>query len=174
MRADGSKPLRRGGKGDRSGALSRATRLTFVVLGLILASTRLGLAGSPDGSGDSAELIARGGELFTRRCAICHGNDLEGKSHEIGSGERRRTVKVPSLRERRWRWLDPQTAISNIVKHGEKKHPLPSSEFKMPAFGIVLSDDDIAAVAAYLKSIWNSSAGGGKAAPHMPPEPETP
>jgi len=176
MRCARSKSLRRGDKGGAkfSGILLPAILLAVVTLGLSLAPVRFGLAGSPDGSGDSVELITRGSELFARRCAICHGNDLEGKSYEIGSGDRRRIARVPSLRKARWFWLDLEIAVANIVKYGESEHPLPSSEFKMPAFGVVLSDDDIRAIVAYLKSIWDSNAGTGAAAPDVPPKPETP
>jgi len=171
-----SKSLRRGYKGGAkfSGVLSRATLLAVVILGLSLAPLCFALAGPPGGYGDSEELITRGSELFARRCVICHGLDLEGKSYEIGSGDRRRIAQVPSLRKARWFWLDMEIAVTNIVKHGESKHPLPSSEFKMPAFGVVLSDGDIRAIVAYLKSIWDSNAGPGAAAPDVPRKAETP
>ncbi len=96
----------------------------------------------------------RGAEIFARRCAICHGHDLEGKTHKAKLGGEETLVRIPSLATPNWLWKSLEKRVFRIIKFGEKAHPSPSSPFFMPSFKQVLSDREIRTVLSYLKGVW--------------------
>lgn len=93
-------------------------------------------------SKDSAT-IAEGKQTFVQTCAACHGQAGEGK---IG----------PNLTDKHWiRGGDPMS-IYKVVKDG-------AVEKQMPAWGPVLGEERVRNVSAYLLTIKNTNAPGGKA-----------
>ena len=101
----------------------------------------------------SAALIAQGQAIFQARCANCHGADLEGQAHWR---ERRPDGKLPAPPHDAGghTWNYPDRVLFRTVKEGLSWVAGPNYKSDMPAFAGVLSDQEINAVIAYIKSRW--------------------
>ena len=103
--------------------------------------------------------VATGRQLYARHCAACHGSKLEGQPDWR---ERRADGRMPapphdaSGHTRH----HPDAILFGIVKEGlvPGKYAPPGYESDMPAFGGVLSDEEVRAVLAYIKSTWPQQA----------------
>jgi mono/diheme cytochrome c family protein len=51
-------------------------------------------------------------------------------------------------------WHHPPAVLFDIVREGVQKHAPAGYESDMPAFGATLSDEQIRAVLAYIRSTW--------------------
>ncbi len=103
-----------------------------------------------------AEAIAAGEELYGDHCAICHGADLEGepdwrRRHDNG------LMPAPPHDETGHTWHHPDAQLFDLTKHGVTavlaRRGL-DYESTMIGFGDILSDAEILAVLAYIKSTW--------------------
>ena len=97
----------------------------------------------------SAEALARGGKLYERHCASCHGEKGEGVPGAYPALAGNRAVTMPSTAN-----------LVQVVLHGgfapaTRGHPRP---FGMPPFATVLSDAEVAAVITYIRASWNNKA----------------
>jgi len=100
----------------------------------------------------TADEIALGQELYAANCASCHGADLEGQpdwKRRLDSGR----MPAPPHDESGHTWHHTDQALFTITKLGVGAI-VPGYESDMPAFGEVLSDAEIAAALAYIKSTW--------------------
>lgn len=100
-------------------------------------------------------LVARGKEIYVAQCAACHGAKLEGQPNwreRLPSGR----LPAPPHDETGHTWHHPDAVLFDIVKHGlvPGKTAPEGYESDMPAYAGVLSDADIVAVLAYIKSTW--------------------
>jgi mono/diheme cytochrome c family protein len=110
---------------------------------------------APIGRADAAnaELVAQGRQLYTTRCAGCHGADLKG---EPGWPQPRPNGAMPAspldqsgpARQRDDAW------IFTTVKLGGQASASPGSASSMPAFGSGLTDAQIWAIISYIESTW--------------------
>lgn len=96
----------------------------------------------------SSEQATRGKELFARNCAGCHGKQGEAtpdwqKPNEQGQ------FPPPPLNGTAHTWHHPLDLLRRTVKEGGVK-----VGGSMPAFGGVLSGEDINDVLAYVQSLW--------------------
>ena len=94
------------------------------------------------------ELVAQGKSLYSQNCASCHGANLEGKLdwkriQEDGS------YLPPPHDGSGHTWHHPDELLLNITANGGD---MPES--KMPAFGEVLTEQDMRAVLEFIKSNW--------------------
>lgn len=91
-------------------------------------------------------LVAAGASVYAARCAICHGERLQG---QLGwrDGLRAEHPPAPALDADGFAWHNPDRALVGIIRHGVAAHG-------MPAFAEELSEDDIWAVVAFMKSAW--------------------
>ena len=107
------------------------------------------------GSRDKAK-IALGGTIYTRHCASCHGSRLEGQP----DWRRRKAdgrMPAPPHDESGHTWHHPDGVLIGITKQGLVPPFAPRGyQSDMPAFGGMLSDDDILAVITFIKSHWTS------------------
>ena len=55
-------------------------------------------------------------------------------------------------------WHHDDDTLINITKNGFEKYTGPGYETDMPKYSTVLSDDEILAVLAYIKSTWPKEA----------------
>ena len=112
----------------------------LLLLSLILLPT-MANAGGPDGA-----------ELYSEHCASCHGVNLDGQPDWK---TRRSDGKLPApphdASGHTWHHSDRQ--LIAIVRDGLAKI-LPDYETDMPAYGSVLSDDEIRAILQYIKGEW--------------------
>jgi len=97
--------------------------------------------------------VALGQQVYTAQCARCHGANLEGQpdwKQELPSGGR----PAPPHDATGHTWHHPDTLLFDSIKSGGQATSPPDYQNNMPAFGGVLSDDEIWAVLAYIKSTW--------------------
>ena len=100
------------------------------------------------------ERIGRGARLYEDHCASCHGTQGEGGI--TSSGER---LVLPLAGNRSVTMEPPANLVRAIALGGfgpaTVGHPRP---FGMPPFAQVLSDEQIGAVATFLRSSWGAQA----------------
>src|SRR5712691_3711033 len=99
--------------------------------------------------------IDRGRVVYEQRCAVCHGQGLEGQPNwrvRLPNGR----LPAPPHDDTGHSWHHPGEVLFAIVKKGLVPPYAPAGyESDMPAFGTVLSDEDIRAVLAYIESRWS-------------------
>lgn len=102
-------------------------------------------------------LVALGKLTYAERCASCHGAALEGQPDWR---ERRPDGRLPAPPHNAdghtWHHADEQ--LIAIVRDGMAPFAPPGYASDMPAFRGVLSEREIAAVLAYIKSTWPMAA----------------
>jgi len=110
---------------------------------------------SPAGLADpsDAALVALGAKVYQANCASCHGGNLEGESNwhsplEDGS------LRAPPHDETGHTWHHPDQLLFQITKHGGQSIAPKGFKSNMPAFGESLSDREIFAALAFIKSRW--------------------
>lgn len=144
---------------DRHGA-SRAALVLVVIAGL---TTLLGLAALFWWSGpsrpalkadpDNVRQVALGREIYARRCASCHGKQLEGQPNwRVRKADGRLPAPPHDATGHTWHHADGQ--LFELTKYGPT--PIAPLNFPsdMPAFGSVLTDEEIWAALAFIKSFW--------------------
>ena len=120
---------------------TRRIPLLFVMLVVLLViafylTTLARSDGFIDPFADQGRLL-QGKTVYTANCAACHGANLEGQAN--------------------WReWHHPDRLLVDMVKHGlvPGRTAPPGYESDMPAYGGLLTDEEIVAVIAYIKSTW--------------------
>lgn len=100
-------------------------------------------------------LVGVGKEIYLRACASCHGANLEGQPDwrtRLPNGR----MPAPPHDASGHTWHHPDALLFGIVKEGlvPGKYAPPGYASDMPAFGEMLSDEEIRAVLAYIKSSW--------------------
>ena len=102
---------------------------------------------------DDKAQVAQGLGVYTAQCVRCHGANLEGQPNWR---ERQANGRLPAPPHDAsgHTWHHPDSALFGITKHGLAPFAPPGYESDMPAFDGKLSDDQIAAVLAYIKSTW--------------------
>jgi mono/diheme cytochrome c family protein len=101
---------------------------------------------------DAAQ-VARGLAVYDEHCASCHGAQLEGQPdwrERLPTGR----LPAPPHDATGHTWHHPDALLFGMTKHGLGPYAPEGYESDMPAFDGVLSDADIAAVLAYIKSAW--------------------
>ena len=102
-------------------------------------------------SGRSKQL-AVGRALYAEHCAACHGAELEGQPNWMEPSPNGRMPAPPhDATGHTWHYADADLFL--ITKKGIEAI-LPDYESDMPAFDGILSDQEIRAVLAYIKSTW--------------------
>ena len=100
-----------------------------------------------------AAVVAQGREIYADHCAGCHGADLEGQPDW-----RRRDalgyLPAPPHDETGHTWHHTDALLAEITKYGTAAVVGGGYRSNMPGFGDVLSDTEIVAVLAYIKSTW--------------------
>jgi mono/diheme cytochrome c family protein len=102
---------------------------------------------------DDKAQVAEGQVVYRAQCARCHGANLEGQPNWK---ERQANGRLPPPPHDAsgHTWHHPDSALFGITKHGLADFAPPGYQSDMPAFAGTLSDDQIAAVLAYIKSTW--------------------
>ena len=124
-----------------------------VAIAAILAYSAFGEE-TPDRLGyRDADTVARGAELYGEHCAACHGADLKGEPN-WKTRDADGYVPAPPHDETGHTWHHPDAQLFEIVKYGTEALVGGGYRSNMPGFGDTLSDDEIRAVLAYIKSTW--------------------
>ena len=101
----------------------------------------------------SAEVIEQGRQIYADQCASCHGAQLEGQPHwktPLPSGR----LPAPPHDAGGHTWHHPDDILFRIVREGTAAIVGGGYESDMPGFADLLSDAEIRAVLAYIKSTW--------------------
>jgi mono/diheme cytochrome c family protein len=110
-------------------------------------------AAEPSGAdAGNAKLVALGKTVYRDRCASCHGANLEGQANwkeRLPNGR----LRAPPHDATGHTWHHPDNQLFDLTKNGVAG-VLPGYQSDMPAFKTVLSDREIWAVLAYIKSTW--------------------
>jgi S-disulfanyl-L-cysteine oxidoreductase SoxD len=128
--------------------------VAFLVIAIVFAlASGKKLLADPD---DAAQ-VARGKPVYERHCAACHGPALEGQPNwqeKLPTGR----MPAPPHDASGHTWHHPDAVLFGITKHGlvPGKYAPPSYQSDMPGFGGALSDEEIWAVLAYIKSSWST------------------
>lgn len=132
------------------------TAVFISVLGI--AAAGLGLAwfwlAGPKPAGDaSAATVARGKVLYAKYCAACHGANLEGQREwksPLPSGR----MPAPPHDASGHTWHHPDDVLFRITKEGLAAVVGGGYQSEMLGFGNVMTEEEIRAVLAFIKSTW--------------------
>lgn len=130
--------------------------LLLAVLGVVgmWAWWSVGGIGSPlHADADDPEQVALGSQVYAEHCASCHGAGLEGEP-DWRTRNADGTLPAPPHDETGHTWHHPDQQLFDITKYGVEHFAPPGYRSNMPAFEDVLSDREIWAVLAYIKSRW--------------------
>jgi mono/diheme cytochrome c family protein len=100
-------------------------------------------------------LVTTGREVYAAFCASCHGKHLEGEPNwqtPLADGR----MPAPPHDETGHTWHHSDELLFNITRDGMGAHALGPYESNMPSFGEILTDKEIWAVIAFIKSRWPS------------------
>jgi len=116
----------------------KATRILFffISIGLIIANNCA--AGNAE--------ITKGQEVYEQHCEECHGIKAIGEDPKNPGGS---LDIAPALNGTGHTWHHPPVFLFQHIKNRKINKSSP-----MPPFSNILSDDEINAVIAYIKSLW--------------------
>lgn len=130
-----------------------AIGILLLLIGIIV---ELKLKGPPTKADpDNVAQVAVGKRMYERSCAACHGMRLEGHPDwrkKLPNGR----MPAPPHDQTGHTWHHTDSALFGITKYGllPGKYAPPDYRSDMPAFIGTLSDEEIWAVLAYIKSSW--------------------
>ncbi|MGH6854417.1 MAG: c-type cytochrome [Aestuariivirga sp.] len=97
--------------------------------------------------------LVQGREIYLARCAQCHGKNLEGQKDwktPLASGR----LPAPPHDVTGHTWHHADSVLVGVTRHGLKPYAGENYESDMPAFDGILTDAEIDAIWAYVKSTW--------------------
>lgn len=95
-----------------------------------------------------ATRVLEGQTLYEVHCALCHGSDLAGAPDwQVPNADG--SFPPPPQDATGHTWHHPDQLLLDIVLAGSD-----FPESRMPAFGEVLSEEDVVAILDYIKSSW--------------------
>jgi len=104
----------------------------------------------------NAARVALGERVYAQHCAVCHGTKLEGQPRwrrRLPNGR----LPAPPHDESGHTWHHPDRLLFAITRNGLVPPYAPSAyESDMPAYAGRLTDDEIWAALAFIKSRWTS------------------
>lgn len=100
----------------------------------------------PDIRPENSAQTAAGARIFLSFCAGCHGRNLQG---EPGWPNRKPNghLPAPPLNASGHSWVHEDSELVDIIRNGQ-------TNSDMPGFSGALSNDDIAGVIAFIKTMW--------------------
>jgi S-disulfanyl-L-cysteine oxidoreductase SoxD len=101
----------------------------------------------------NAELVERGRQLYSTACASCHGEDLQGDPgwpQPLANGTR----PASPLDARSQATEHDDEWIFRTIAEGGQATAAPGEISTMPAFGSTMTETQIWAMIAYIKSTW--------------------
>jgi mono/diheme cytochrome c family protein len=120
----------------------RITLLPLALLGLAQAA-----------AADDAAQVARGAEIYGAECASCHGADLAGQPDwqtRLPDG----TYPAPPHDASGHTWHHPDALLLDYIRRGGAALIGGGFKSNMPGFADRLTEDEILAVLAFIKSTW--------------------
>lgn len=133
-------------------------RSLLIAMILVLAGCEQASSGFEDSRADPGDAgrVALGERVYAQHCASCHGARLEGQPHwrsRLPNGR----LPAPPHDATGHTWHHADALLFAITKQGTVPPYAPAGyDSDMPAFGRTLSDDEIWAVLAFIKSRWTA------------------
>jgi mono/diheme cytochrome c family protein len=133
-------------------------RSLLIAMILVLAGCEQASSGFEDSRADPGDAgrVALGERVYAQHCASCHGAKLEGQPHwrsRLPNGR----LPAPPHDDTGHTWHHADALLFAITKQGLVPPYAPAGyESDMPAFGRTLSDDEIWATLAFIKSRWTA------------------
>ncbi|HXQ65434.1 MAG TPA: cytochrome c [Alphaproteobacteria bacterium] len=107
----------------------------------------------PPGDPDDPHQLALGQKVYSEACASCHGVHLEGQANwRLRKPDGRLPAPPHDFHGHTWRHGDAE--LFGMVKRGISAYAPPGYQTDMKGYAGVLSDEQIWAVIAYIKSTW--------------------
>ena len=132
--------------------LAAGAGVALVVAGVVAAG--VWLAADRTAPADPTEaMVAQGRVVYGTQCASCHGDNLEGQANWqalLVDGGR----PAPPHDETGHTWHHADDLLFGVTKYGGQAFSPADYKNNMPGFEGTLSDDEIRAVLAYIKSTW--------------------
>lgn len=98
-------------------------------------------------------LVAEGRQVYDDHCAVCHGANLEGQPNwETRKPDGK--LPAPPHNASGHTWHHPDRQLFDITKYGVARFAPPGYATDMIAFEELLSDREIWATLAFIKSTW--------------------
>ncbi len=138
-------------------------RAVTVILPCILASLLAFACGSESSSeqvATSSDPVERGQGIYIERCATCHGPNGEGQPNWQATNPDG-TLPAPPLNGSAHSWHHGDGTLYKQVSLGGaylEQQGLAGFKSGMPAFGELLTHEEIIDVLAYVKSLWGDQA----------------
>lgn len=132
-------------------------RTTIIGLAVVVAGAAA-LLSLDSGTGEESlylntAVVAEGKTLYAEHCASCHGVDLTGEPN-WKDRDADGLLPAPPHDETGHTWHHPTEQLFEITKHGTAAVVGNGYRSNMAGFGDVLSDGQIQAILAYIKSTW--------------------
>ncbi len=124
--------------------------LAIAVIFLAIAASAVAVWGAKS----TRDQIDRGQKVYDAVCASCHGTKLEGQANWKAPKENGR-LPAPPHDASGHTWHHADGVIFGIIKNGLKPYAGDDYESDMQPFAGILTDDDITAVVAFIKSTWS-------------------
>ena len=102
---------------------------------------------------DDPRQVALGRTVYAQHCAGCHGDKLQGQPkwrERLANGR----LPAPPHDEAGHTWHHADQQLFGYTKHGLSPYVPGGYESDMPAFGEVLTNNEIWAVLAFIKHAW--------------------
>ncbi|MDH3660688.1 MAG: c-type cytochrome [Alphaproteobacteria bacterium] len=141
--------------GNRSGRRFAVPALLVLAIGALAAGGSWYLHEGAIIPGDASDLdqVAFGSRVYGRICANCHGAELDGQlGWEEPLRDGTRLAPAHSTDGETWRMADE--TLFDVVKLGGQTLKPDGGVSRMPGFAEKLTDDEIWAVIAFMKSTW--------------------
>lgn len=102
---------------------------------------------------DNPRQVARGAGLYAIHCAQCHGASLQGEA-DWRTRKPDGQLPAPPHDASGHTWHHSDEHLFGITKHGMARYAPPDYKSAMPSYVGKLSDAEIRAVIAFIKSTW--------------------
>ena len=102
---------------------------------------------------DNPKMVAMGRTVYADHCAECHGKELEGEP-DWRTPKADGTLPAPPHDENGHTWHHGDALLFRYTKEGGAAIAPVGFNSGMPGFGDTLSDEEIWAVLAFIKSTW--------------------
>ena len=96
----------------------------------------------------------QGAAVYRAHCAACHGASREGQPAWDRLDPRTGRLPAPPLDHTGHPWMHSDAELARMIRESAPLDPPPGYASGMPAFAGVLSEREIAATIAYIKSGW--------------------
>jgi mono/diheme cytochrome c family protein len=126
----------------------------LILVALIMAGSLFAQRRAPAGADASdAQLVSLGRGVYAANCASCHGANLEGQPNWQQPNPNG-SMPAPPHDTTGHTWHHNDEYLFATTKYGGAATSPVAAPNGMPAFGGTLSDREIWAVLAYIKSTW--------------------